>query len=78
MLSYIKQTTRQIKPRRLSYSAHDRDKTTLIDDSKVDKILARKPGVTFNIQELICSILKDDSFINKLVHKPSVSQCAMS
>jgi hypothetical protein len=50
-----------------SYSADDLDKTTLIDDSKVDKILARKPGVTFNIQELICSILKDDSFINKLV-----------
>ena len=62
MPSYIKQTTRQIKPRRLSYSADDLDKTTLIDDSKVDKILARKPGVTFNIQELICSILKDDFF----------------
>jgi hypothetical protein len=46
MPSYIKQTTRQTKPRRLSYSADDLDKTTLIDDSKVDKILARKPGVT--------------------------------
>ena len=37
----------------------------MIDDSKDDKILIRKPGVTLNIQELICSILKDDSFINK-------------
>lgn len=62
----------------VSSTAHDRDKTTLIDDSKVEKILARKPGVISNIQELICSSLKDDSFINKLVHKPSVSQCTMS
>ena len=75
MPSYIKQTTRQTKPRRLSYSADDLDKTTLIDHSKVDKILARKPGVTFNIQELICSILKDDSFINKLVPKICESVC---
>lgn len=75
MPSYIKQSTRQTKPRRLSYSADDLDKTTLIDDSKVDKILARKPGVTFNIQELICSILKDDSFINKLVPKICESVC---
>jgi hypothetical protein len=75
MPSYIKQTTWQTKPRRLSYSADDLDKTTLIDDSKVDKILARKPGVTFNIQELICSILKDDSFINKLVPKICESVC---
>ena len=50
-------------------------KQTTRDDSKVDKILARKPGVTFNIKELICSILKDDSFINKLVPKICESVC---
>ena len=58
MPSYIKQTTRQTKPRRLSYSADDLDKTTLIDE-----------------QELICSILKDDSFVNKLVPKICESVC---
>jgi uncharacterized coiled-coil protein SlyX len=29
----------------------------------------KKPGITFNIQELVCSVLKDDSFITKLVPK---------
>ena len=55
-----KQVSRQTKPRKLSYSADDLDKSG-IDDTK--------PGITFNIQELVCSVLKDDSFINKLVPK---------
>jgi hypothetical protein len=53
-------------PRKLSYSADDLDKSG-IDDTKVEQILAKKPRITFNIQELVCSVLKDDSFINKLV-----------
>ena len=44
MPSYIKQTTRQTKPRRLSYSADDLDKTTLIDDSKVTKYSPENQG----------------------------------
>jgi hypothetical protein len=49
-------------------SADDLDKSG-IDDTKVEQILAKKPGITFNIQELVCSVLKDDSFITKLVPK---------
>jgi hypothetical protein len=41
----------------------------------VEQILAKKPGITFNIQELVCSVLKDDSFINKLVPKICESVC---
>jgi hypothetical protein len=66
--------SRQTKPRKLSYSADDLDKSG-IDDTKVEQILAKKPGITFNIQELVCSVLKDDSFINKLVPKICESVC---
>ena len=69
-----KQVSRQTKPRKLSYSADDLDKSG-IDDTKVEQILAKKPGITFNIQELVCSVLKDDSFINKLVPKICESVC---
>jgi hypothetical protein len=48
--------SRQTKPRKLSYSADDLDKSG-IDDTKVEQILAKKPGITFNIQELVCSVL---------------------
>jgi hypothetical protein len=40
----------QTKRRKLSYSADDLDKSG-IDDTKVEQILAKKPGITFNIQE---------------------------
>ena len=69
-----KQVYRQTKPRKLSYSADDLDKSG-IDDTKVEQILAKKPGTTFNIQELVCSVLKDDYFINKLVLKICESVC---
>ena len=64
----VKQSERQIKPRTLSYSG-DLMSEIEIDESKVEKIHAREQGFTFNIQELICSILKDDSFIDKLAPK---------
>ena len=70
----IKQSERQMKPRKVSYSAENLAKGD-IDDSKVEQIQARKPGLTFNIQELICGILKDDSFIDKLVPKICDSVC---
>jgi hypothetical protein len=65
--------SRQTKPRKLSYSADDLDKSG-IDDTKVEQILAKKPGITINIQELACGELKDDCFINKLVPKIMISK----
>ena len=70
----IKQSERQTKPRRLSYSAENLAKGG-IDDTKVEQFQARKPGLTFNIHELICGILKDDSFIDKLVPRICDSVC---
>jgi hypothetical protein len=56
------------KPRKFSYSANDLDKSG-INDTKVEQILAKKPGTTINIQELVRGELKYDCFINKLVPK---------
>lgn len=70
----IKQTSRQTKARTLSFSSEELNRYE-INDSKVDKILSRKSGFTFNIQELICGILKDDSFIDKIVPKICQSVC---
>ena len=62
-----KQLSRQTKARTLSYSSEQLDKS--VDEMKVDQIINRKPGVTFNLPELICAILQDETFVDKLTPK---------
>lgn len=68
LLATKMQQGRQTKPRKLSYSADNLDQGG-VDENKVEKILNKTPGVTFNLPELVCAVLQDDNFIEKLTPK---------
>ena len=63
--------SRLSRPRKLRCSVEALNKSG-IDNTKIGQILANNPGTTFNIQDLVCSVL------NKLKKKHTTNKTKMT